>query len=587
MAKRGEAIAMARWQPTADYLSEKIPHKQFRIIPMRFDEAPLLIRNQLIDFTIANPAIYIDLEAKFGVQRIVTLKNRLSANQHVTQFGSAIFSRAEHPEVSKLSHLIGRTVAAVHETSLGGWIMAIKTLENAGVTRNSLAQVQFLNTHDAVVKGVLEGRYDAGIVRTDTIERMAIEKKIDPDRLQILGQRQLKHFPFRISTDLYPEWPVARAPHTDSALAEQIALVLMQLPPDHPAAVAAHIHGWTVPENYQPVHGLLKKLGLPPYDHYEAISIWQILTLYWPWIVSFTAIMALLIVGIALIYRLNNRLSSRQKALQQMEARYQATFEQSALGILYISPTGKLQRVNQALCVLSGFTAYELHKMNWNDLSYPEDLAQELPLYEALKRGERSDFQLEKRLLRKDGSRLWVRITFSCIRSSQGELQSLVGVLDDISERKQLEEAKEQTDRLHAVILNTSGDGILGLDLDGCHTFVNPAASQMLGWSADELLGKAGHALWHHTQKDGSLYNVESCPITAVLNNAKVHRGHDELFWRKDQSSFLVDYISTPIMEEGRVTGAVVIFHANTKEEEKKGIPTVGERQHLATEQTE
>jgi len=109
-------------------------------------------------------------------------------------------------------------------------------------------------------------------------------------------------------------------------------------------------------------------------------------------------------------------------------------------------------------------------------------------------------------------------------------------------------------------ILNAVGEGIYGLDREGRATFVNPAAIAMTGWSAEETIGHNIHYKHHHSYADGSPYHHTDCPIYAAINDGEVHEVDDELFWRKDGSSFPVEYTSTPIYEDGELSGAVVVF---------------------------
>ncbi len=132
----------------------------------------------------------------------------------------------------------------------------------------------------------------------------------------------------------------------------------------------------------------------------------------------------------------------------------------------------------------------------------------------------------------------------------------------------QYRQAEEMIKRLHhqnELVLNAAGEGIFGLDIEGSHTFVNPAAAQMLGYSVDELIGRHSHTIWHYKKTDGSPYPVEECPIYAAYKDGKVHHVSDEVFWRKDGTSFPVEYISTPIMEDGKIAGAVVTFRDITE----------------------
>ena len=110
------------------------------------------------------------------------------------------------------------------------------------------------------------------------------------------------------------------------------------------------------------------------------------------------------------------------------------------------------------------------------------------------------------------------------------------------------------------LILSSAGEGIFGLDVDGNHTIVNPAAAQMLGYTVDELKGRHSHATWHSRKADGSPYPPEECPIYSTCKDGKAHHITDEVFWRKDGTSFPVEYTSVPITEDEKIIGAVVTF---------------------------
>ncbi|MDH3673241.1 MAG: PAS domain S-box protein, partial [Gammaproteobacteria bacterium] len=123
----------------------------------------------------------------------------------------------------------------------------------------------------------------------------------------------------------------------------------------------------------------------------------------------------------------------------------------------------------------------------------------------------------------------------------------------------------ELLNRQNELLLNSAGEGIYGLDMEGQTTFVNPAAARMIGWEPEELIGKPAHDILHHTKPDGSPYPRQECPIGSVLQDGTVHRVDNEVFWRKDGSSFPVEYISTPIREQSDLVGAVVSFRDITE----------------------
>ena len=130
----------------------------------------------------------------------------------------------------------------------------------------------------------------------------------------------------------------------------------------------------------------------------------------------------------------------------------------------------------------------------------------------------------------------------------------------EIQERKLATEQLQKVNRQNQLILISAGEGIYGLDLKGCVTFINPAGASMLGYDIKELLGKPMHETMHHTRKDGMLYPRSECPLHGEFLRGQSHRGDHELLWRKDGSSFPVEFISTPIQEYGKILGAVISF---------------------------
>lgn len=110
------------------------------------------------------------------------------------------------------------------------------------------------------------------------------------------------------------------------------------------------------------------------------------------------------------------------------------------------------------------------------------------------------------------------------------------------------------------LLLNAVGEGIYGFDLSGNAVFVNPAAERMTGWKAEELLGKKIHQYHHHTRADGTPYPADECQIYCTMFDGKRREVNNEVFWRKDGSSFAVEYTSTPVYRKNQLIGAVAIF---------------------------
>jgi PAS domain S-box-containing protein len=190
---------------------------------------------------------------------------------------------------------------------------------------------------------------------------------------------------------------------------------------------------------------------------------------------------------------------------------------------------------------------------------------------EAIESGE--PWELEYRICHKDGTIRWHYERGSAVIGESNKVEYLDGVILDITERKEAEEALKRLNQQNQLLLNTAGEGIYGLDLDGNTTFINPTAARMIGWEVEEIIGKNQHELLHHTKPDGSPYPAGVCPVYTTYKDGNTHHVDDEVFWRKDGSCFPVEYISTPIRDEhGVIEGAVVTFKdiSDRKQSEEK-----------------
>jgi PAS domain S-box-containing protein len=142
-----------------------------------------------------------------------------------------------------------------------------------------------------------------------------------------------------------------------------------------------------------------------------------------------------------------------------------------------------------------------------------------------------------------------------------GVFNVLAEQMSRIFEKKIATDNLEESERRNRLLLESAGEGIYGLDLDGVTTFVNPAALTMLGYSAQELIGHKMHPTVHYAYPDGKKYPKEKCPMYAAYKDGKIHRVTNEVLWRKDGTPLWVEYISSPVYQKNKITGAVVIFN--------------------------
>jgi len=211
-----------------------------------------------------------------------------------------------------------------------------------------------------------------------------------------------------------------------------------------------------------------------------------------------------------------------------------------------------------------GYTPEEICQSGvWFERIHPDDLHRVKEAYEALfTRGEA--YNVELRVQRKDGRWIWVHDRATASYEKDGKHYT-DGIISDITERKRASELVERLQRRNELILNSAGEGILGLDLDGRVTFANAAAARMLGLAPAELIGKAMHDLVCHNGPDGTECSSENCAIHASIRSGTERRTSSEMFRCGDRGIFPVEFTRTPKMVDGRAAGAVVVFRDITE----------------------
>ena len=162
----------------------------------------------------------------------------------------------------------------------------------------------------------------------------------------------------------------------------------------------------------------------------------------------------------------------------------------------------------------------------------------------------------EFEVVRADGVRVPVEAGVVVVPDS-GEL---VLVARDVTERHRHDAARDHLRRLYASILDAAGDAIIGLDVDGRVTYANPTADRLFGVGAGGLLGVDVHERFHHHRADGSPYPWQECPSHSTLTHGLPQASTDETFFRADGTPFPADYASTPLLDDDRVVGAVMLL---------------------------
>jgi two-component system sensor histidine kinase/response regulator len=248
-----------------------------------------------------------------------------------------------------------------------------------------------------------------------------------------------------------------------------------------------------------------------------------------------------------------------KKTIEGSGELFRLIFENAQIGIGIFNIEKQQHFSNRALHEMLGFNEQELSNLDcWDGIVHPEERVAGAKRYAKLVDGQSDKDEYTQRFIRRDGQTVIATGRFTLLRDAAGTPKYVIALHEDITERVRAEEAQTRLTRQLKLILESTGQGIYGIDLQGACTFVNRATCDMVGFSAHELLGQNMHDLVHHHKPDGSPYPVSECPIYRAFRNGQACRVDAEVMWRRDGTSLPVEYSSFPIVEDGKLTGAVV-----------------------------
>lgn len=244
-------------------------------------------------------------------------------------------------------------------------------------------------------------------------------------------------------------------------------------------------------------------------------------------------------------------------ALHSSETRYRQVVENSLGFVFTCSMEGRLTSLNSFTAETLGYRSDALLGRSVTELMDPSGAAE---FQECLRTLHTLDqWQGALPLRRSDG--VYRRIAFRSRRMQlPGEHPFILNHGMDVTEQYEAEEALHLATRQRELILESVGDGIYGIDLDGKLTFINQAGARLLGYTASELTGVDIHNLIHHSHADGTPYSKSTSPILQALRRGEPIRMRDEVFWRKDGSAIPVEYSANPLVEDGQISGMVIAF---------------------------
>ncbi len=432
----GQGQTAVRYDPLVDYLNQTLKDQRVELRALSQADIEAGIANHSLSFVTTTSTHFLTVRARYPVAGVIATLVTAEDGNPTSQYGGVVVRRRERAEWRQLTDVRGRTIA-VASTSHMAWRAPAYELQLLGVAlpREAKAVLQ-VQTHENALEAVLEGRADFAFVRTGILEKLALNGTLDINRLAVVAPHNHPGFQLLSSTRLYPEWPVFALPHVDERAVRRVASALYALEPEHPAAQAAGVHGFTTPADYLPVENLSRALRLPPYDHVPDFTFTDVVQ---RWRIEIMATLsALLAIGLLLarLWNVQRQADARQRLAMRV-------FETTNEAIVVTDASDTIVTVNPAFSRITGFMEREVvGKSHLSLLAQPQDKSFLNHMKLALK--EFGEWSGEVWSRRKNGELFPEWATMSSIRDKSQRITQYVSIYTDLSEIRRAEERAEQ-----------------------------------------------------------------------------------------------------------------------------------------------
>jgi diguanylate cyclase (GGDEF)-like protein/PAS domain S-box-containing protein len=209
-----------------------------------------------------------------------------------------------------------------------------------------------------------------------------------------------------------------------------------------------------------------------------------------------------------------------EEALRESETRFRGAFEYAAFGMALIGPAGNFLQVNRFMCQMLGYSEQELLTKTCQELTHPDDLQAGIELAQNLMAGQQDFGWLEKRYLHKNGTVIWALLSTSLIRNAQGKPAYMVSQVQNITERRRMEKALQQSEQRYALVVRATSDGLWDWELQTNSLYLSPRWKLMLGYAEHEI-GNRPHDWFDlvHPEDRASLQAVIAAHLGGVMDH--------------------------------------------------------------------
>ncbi|MGG7471479.1 tetrathionate respiration histidine kinase TtrS [Providencia sp. R1] len=364
LALRGPSSTQSHWQPLIDTLNESIPGERFTLQPLNLDEMKEAISNRKIDFLLTNPAQFIQLDNRYHLRWLLSLRSDVEPNSTTRNvIGSLILVRKDS-DISEVKNLIGKKVGAISPDAFGGYLLGYKVLRDMGYDAAKDFKMQFLGfPADALLYALRDDSLSAAIVPVCLLENMYSEGLIDKTQFRPLIQHP-SSLSCLTSTELYPNWSFAALSEVPDNLVDKVTKTLLST---DKAAMR-----WGAPASVTQVETLLRDVN----QHPQQRQIWQDIvswTIQNQITISLVALFFVLLginhVWIAFLVRRRSRqLEEAHNRLREQEANLQKA---QRLNILGEMASGFAHELNQPLSAIRHYAQGCILRLTKESESHP------------------------------------------------------------------------------------------------------------------------------------------------------------------------------------------------------------------------
>lgn len=260
-------------------------------------------------------------------------------------------------------------------------------------------------------------------------------------------------------------------------------------------------------------------------------------------------------------------------ALRESEERYRGVVSTMREGVVLTDHNGRIIAVNPAAEKILRASADEIIGMLIEDDRWPRRRTDgslfevdQLPAVLTRQTGQPVNGAMVG-FPGEGGAIAWIEVNTQPVQlAATAQKCGVVITMNDVTEKRAAEQALRDSEERVRLLLDSTAEGIFGVDCDGACTFMNPAGLELLGYGTEsDVLGRNTHELFHHSHPDGEYFAQEDCPICQVCHSGASFHSDTDSFWRADGKAFPVEYFAQPILKENSLVGVVIVFHDVTE----------------------